>query len=240
MASDVAVSLGGSVLSNFELNVAKPLIAYNNLQSIRLLSDACTSFMVNCVLGIRINSTKLDEYEPAPPALPLLDQYDPAAHSRRCVHTPAASAWFAHHVHTQPSGSASVNRAGRVKADRRLPSARIVRSSLMLVTALSPFVGYDAASRIAEKAHTENMSLKVRLAALAVQSPRHPTRRHTPAHHYAFDPGDGGAWGWHVMSCDVLQDAGIALKLLTAEQFDEWVQPEHMTNSPAFAAPAKL
>ena len=38
----------------------------------------------------------------------------------------------------------------------------------------------------------------------------------------------------------VWQDAGIALKLLTAEQFDEWVQPERMTNSPAFEAVAKL
>jgi hypothetical protein len=105
MASDVAVSLGGSVLSNFELNVAKPLIAYNNLQSIRLLSDACTSFTVNCVVGIRVNSTKLDEYEPAPPDLPLLDQYGPAARCCR-IYSPATSAWFSYHAHTQHSGRA--------------------------------------------------------------------------------------------------------------------------------------
>jgi fumarate hydratase class II len=107
----------------------------------------------------------------------------------------------------------------------------------MLVTALSPFIGYDAAARIAEKAHTENMSLKVRRAALATESlsPPHPIA-------HANTPLCCRRWGRRRVGlvCDELQDAGIALKLLTAEQFDEWVQPEYMTNAPAFAAAAKL
>eukprot|EP00238_Polyblepharides_amylifera_P002723 CAMPEP_0196578724 /NCGR_PEP_ID=MMETSP1081-20130531/7577_1 /TAXON_ID=36882 /ORGANISM="Pyramimonas amylifera, Strain CCMP720" /LENGTH=171 /DNA_ID=CAMNT_0041898033 /DNA_START=22 /DNA_END=534 /DNA_ORIENTATION=+ len=97
IGNDLGVTMGGACGSHFELNVAKPLIAYNNLQSIRLLSDACVSFSDNCVLGIRPNLRRIDE---------------------------------------------------------------LMRSSLMLVTALNPHIGYDRAAKIAKKAHAEDISLK--------------------------------------------------------------------------------
>jgi fumarate hydratase, class II len=54
MGNDVAVSIGGAT-GHFELNVFKPLIAYNVLQSSRLLGDACVSFTEKCAEGIEPN-----------------------------------------------------------------------------------------------------------------------------------------------------------------------------------------
>ncbi|GHN00005.1 fumarate hydratase class II [Cytophagales bacterium WSM2-2] len=54
MGNDVAVSIGGS-MGHFELNVFKPVIAYNVLQSARLLGDACVSFNEKCAIGIEPN-----------------------------------------------------------------------------------------------------------------------------------------------------------------------------------------
>lgn len=54
IGNDVAVSVGGS-MGHFELNVFKPLIAANVLQSARLLGDACVSFNEKCALGIEPN-----------------------------------------------------------------------------------------------------------------------------------------------------------------------------------------
>ncbi|MFN8844223.1 MAG: class II fumarate hydratase [Chryseotalea sp.] len=54
MGNDVAVSVGGS-MGHFELNVFKPLIAANVLQSARLLGDACVSFTEKCAKGIEPN-----------------------------------------------------------------------------------------------------------------------------------------------------------------------------------------
>jgi fumarate hydratase, class II len=54
IGNDVATSVGGAT-GHFELNVFKPLIAYNVLQSCRLLGDACVSFTKNCALGIQAN-----------------------------------------------------------------------------------------------------------------------------------------------------------------------------------------
>ena len=54
MGNDVAVSIGGSN-GHFELNVFKPMIAYNVLQSARLLGQACLSFNDNCAIGIEPN-----------------------------------------------------------------------------------------------------------------------------------------------------------------------------------------
>ncbi|MDB4962060.1 MAG: fumC2 [Myxococcales bacterium] len=51
MGNDVAISIGGA-MGNFELNVFKPMIAHNALQSIRLLGDACASFDEHCARGI--------------------------------------------------------------------------------------------------------------------------------------------------------------------------------------------
>ena len=121
MGNDVAVNVGGAT-GHFELNVFKPLIAYNNLQSLRLLADAARSFTDHCVAGIQANKDRIDE---------------------------------------------------------------LMRSSLMLVTALNPHIGYDNAATIAKKAHAEGTTLK---------------------------------------------EAGVALGLLTAEQFDECVRPEEMTH----------
>ncbi len=54
MGNDVAVGVAGSN-GHFELNVFKPVIAANVLQSARLLGDACVSFSENCVVGIEAN-----------------------------------------------------------------------------------------------------------------------------------------------------------------------------------------
>jgi len=120
VGNDIGVSFGGAAGSHFELNVAKPLIAFNNLQSIRLLSDASLSFAENCVRGIEPNRQRIDE---------------------------------------------------------------LMRSSLMLVTALNPHIGYDNAAKIAKKAYVDNTTLK---------------------------------------------EAGLALGILTSEQFDAWIKPEEM------------
>lgn len=54
MGNDMAVSVAGSN-GHFELNVFKPVIAYNVLQSARLIGDACVSFTDNCAIGIQAN-----------------------------------------------------------------------------------------------------------------------------------------------------------------------------------------
>jgi fumarate hydratase, class II len=61
IGNDVAVSVGG-MQGHLELNVFKPVIIYNVLTSIRLLSDACESFANNCVDGIELNEKKIGEY----------------------------------------------------------------------------------------------------------------------------------------------------------------------------------
>ena len=61
MGNDVAVNFGGAS-GNFELNVFKPVMIYNLLQSIRLIADACESFTDNCVVGIKANKEKIDEH----------------------------------------------------------------------------------------------------------------------------------------------------------------------------------
>jgi len=96
MGNDAAIGFAGSQ-GNFELNVFKPLIIYNFLQSVRLLSDACRSFNEHCAVGIEVNQAQIDRY---------------------------------------------------------------VRNSLMLVTALSPVVGYDKAAKIAHTAHVDGSSLR--------------------------------------------------------------------------------
>jgi fumarate hydratase, class II len=102
MGNAVAVSVGGAT-GHFELNVFKPVIAYNNLQSIRLLGDAARSFTDNCVVGIQPNMARIRE---------------------------------------------------------------LMESSLMLVTALNPHIGYDNAAKIAKKAHAEGTSLRESALAL--------------------------------------------------------------------------
>jgi fumarate hydratase, class II len=102
MGNDVAVNFGGAS-GNFELNVFKPLIIHDFLQSTRLLADGVRSFTRYCVEGIEADGARI---------------------------------------------------------------AELVKNSLMLVTALTPHIGYDRAAEIAKKAHREGTSL--REAALAL------------------------------------------------------------------------
>jgi fumarate hydratase class II len=106
MGNHVAVTIAGSQ-GHFELNVFKPVIIHNVLQSGRLLADACVSFTDNCVVGIAANEARIKQ---------LLDQ------------------------------------------------------SLMLVTALNPFIGYDNAAKVAKKAHQEHLSLREATLALGLMS----------------------------------------------------------------------
>ena len=96
IGNDTTIAVGGSS-GNFELNVFKPVMIYNLLQSIRLLGDSCRSFNKHCIVGIQANKSKIDEH---------------------------------------------------------------LNNSLMLVTALNPFIGYDNAAKVAKKAFEENTTLK--------------------------------------------------------------------------------
>jgi fumarate hydratase, class II len=91
-----ALTFAGSQ-GHFELNVFNPVMAYNFLQSVRLMSDAAVSFTDNCIVGI----------------MPRLDNI-----------------------------------------------AAGLERSLMLVTALAPKIGYDAAAKIAKTAHTNGTTLR--------------------------------------------------------------------------------
>ena len=96
MGNDTTINIAGAS-GNFELNVFKPVLIYNLLQSIRLLSDASVSFSKNCVKGIQANSSNITKH---------------------------------------------------------------LNNSLMLVTALNPYIGYDNAAKVAKKAYQENTTLK--------------------------------------------------------------------------------
>jgi fumarate hydratase class II len=61
MGNDAAINFGGSQ-GNFELNVFKPVMIYNFLQSTRLLADTCKMFNVHCAVGIEPDRAKLGEY----------------------------------------------------------------------------------------------------------------------------------------------------------------------------------
>ncbi|MCI8718742.1 MAG: class II fumarate hydratase [Lachnospiraceae bacterium] len=102
IANDTAVGMAASQ-GNFELNVFMPVIAYNFLQSVRLLADGIISFNDNCAVGIQAKRDKMS-----------------------------------HNLH----------------------------NSLMLVTALNPYIGYDNAAKTAKKAFKENISLKEACVAL--------------------------------------------------------------------------
>ncbi|MDE7307638.1 MAG: class II fumarate hydratase [Lachnospiraceae bacterium] len=102
IANDTAVGMAASQ-GNFELNVFMPVIAYNFLQSVRLLADGMISFNDNCAVGIQAKRDKMS-----------------------------------HNLH----------------------------NSLMLVTALNPYIGYDNAAKTAKKAFKENISLKEACVAL--------------------------------------------------------------------------
>ncbi|WP_421790923.1 class II fumarate hydratase [Hyphobacterium sp.] len=60
MGNHVAITVGGAQ-GHFELNVFKPMMAYNMLQSIRIMSDACVSFTERCVTGIVANEDRITD-----------------------------------------------------------------------------------------------------------------------------------------------------------------------------------
>lgn len=96
MGNHTTVSISASQ-GNFELNVFKPVIAYNILQSIKLLSDSILSFNDKCAVGIKPNLKNIEKY---------------------------------------------------------------LNDSLMLVTALNPYIGYEKAALIAKTAHKNGTTLK--------------------------------------------------------------------------------
>lgn len=106
MGNDVAVGMAASQ-GNFELNVFMPVIAYNFLQSVRLLSESIVSFNDKCAVGIVADKKKMHEN---------------------------------------------------------------LERSLMLVTALNPYIGYEHAAMVAKKAFKENISLKESCVALGFLS----------------------------------------------------------------------
>src|SRR5262245_65483556 len=61
LANDVAIGIGGAS-GNFELNVSKPLICHNLLESVRLLADASASFREHCVEGIEPTHHKIRDH----------------------------------------------------------------------------------------------------------------------------------------------------------------------------------
>ncbi|MGM0586447.1 MAG: class II fumarate hydratase [Pseudomonadota bacterium] len=96
MGNDAAIGFAGSQ-GHFELNVYKPMMIYNLLQSMQLLGDAASAFTDNCVEGIEANEERI---------------------------------------------------------------AKLMRESLMLVTALAPEIGYDNATKVAKTAHRNGTTLK--------------------------------------------------------------------------------
>jgi fumarate hydratase class II len=61
MGNDATIGFAASQ-GNFELNVFKPVIAYNFLQSVRLLADSIVSFNDNAAVGIKANEEKIDHF----------------------------------------------------------------------------------------------------------------------------------------------------------------------------------
>jgi fumarate hydratase class II len=106
MGNHTTVSMSASQ-GNFELNVFKPVIAYNILQSIKLLSDTMKAFNDNCAIGIVANKKTIEKY---------------------------------------------------------------LNDSLMLVTALNPYIGYEKAALIAKTAHKNGTTLKEEAVNLGLLS----------------------------------------------------------------------
>jgi len=106
LGHDAAIGFAASQ-GQFELNVYKPLIAFNTLDSVRLLGDAMHSFAVHCVTGITVNRERVEA---------------------------------------------------------------LLQSSLMLVTALAPHIGYDRAAQIAKHAHANGSTLRDAALALGAVS----------------------------------------------------------------------
>ena len=131
LGHDVAIGFAASQ-GHFELNVYKPLIVFDTLDSVRLLGDAMRSFAVHCVAGIQPNS-----------------------------------------AHLQKS----------------------LDDSLMLVTALTPHIGYDSAAQIAKTAHRDGSSLRDAALALGMVSPEQFDQWVDARHMLAQEIDTSGAGG---------------------------------------------
>src|SRR5206468_3885128 len=141
MAADVAVGFAASQ-GNFELNVFKPVLIHNFLHSVRLLTDACRSFREHCAADMPETDYEALEYVVSPDTGMLeVDQ------------------------------SKIVPKAGgkvRKGIDANRPAiAKILKESLMLVTALNRHIGYDAAAKIAKTAHHNGTTLREEAVELA-------------------------------------------------------------------------
>jgi fumarate hydratase class II len=68
IGNDTAIALAGSQ-GNFELNVFKPIIIHNFLNSVRLFTDACRTFAIHCVEGLQVNRQRLAQYVLSSPML---------------------------------------------------------------------------------------------------------------------------------------------------------------------------
>jgi fumarate hydratase class II len=141
IANDVAVSLGASQ-GNFELNVFKPVIIHNFLHSVRLLTDACRSFREHCAADMPETDYEALEYVVSPDTGMLeVDQSKIA-----------------------PKAGGKVRKG----IDANRPAiAKILKESLMLVTALNRHIGYDAAAKIAKAAHHNGTTLREEAVKLA-------------------------------------------------------------------------
>ena len=141
MANTTAVAFAASQ-GNFELNVFKPLIIYNILQSIRLLADACRSFREHCAAD-----------------MPELD-YQALEYA---IH-PETGRLEVDASKLRPKAGAPL-RPGITPNRERI--RRYLNESLMLVTALNRYIGYDAAAKIAKAAHANGTTLRDEAIRLA-------------------------------------------------------------------------
>jgi fumarate hydratase class II len=141
MANDVAVGLAASQ-GNFELNVFKPVLIHNFMHSVRLLTDACRSFREHCAADMPENDYEALEYVVSPDtAMVEVDQSK-----------------------LKPKAGGKVRKG--IEANR--PAiAKILKESLMLVTALNRHIGYDAAAKIAKTAHHNGTTLREEAIKLA-------------------------------------------------------------------------
>jgi fumarate hydratase class II len=141
MANDVAVGLAASQ-GNFELNVFKPVLIHNFLHSVRLLTDACRSFREHCAADMPETDYEALEY---------------------CVGPDSGM------VEVDPS-KITPKAGGKIRKgiDANRPAiAKILKESLMLVTALNRHIGYDAAAKIAKTAHHNGTTLREEAVKLA-------------------------------------------------------------------------
>jgi fumarate hydratase class II len=134
MGNDAAVGFAASQ-GNFELNVFKPVIIHDFLQSVRLLTDACRSFREHCAADMPETDYEAIEYATNPETgMVEVDQSK-----------------------LKPKAGGHV-RAGIAANAKRI--GEFVNNSLMLVTALNRHIGYDNAAKIAKSAHKNGTTLR--------------------------------------------------------------------------------